>query len=226
MGLIQAKGSDIQFGGDVDLKTVFIRLKENQSVKVRVLGLADYIEYKAHSEFSLKVYTQPCIAPLGKTCPFCTASNSGIEGYKNLYARKRYLFAFADIETGALRVWDCSNQQAKDLLSQINEYKDNIADISFNFKRTGTGTTTSYKLNPILKMKANEQEAFNEFDGVEVPMKFFEDCLVPRTEQLIMDVLNDSGFPVNEYFPTYVPTGVEGANPATATGAEDGEPVF
>lgn len=211
MSLVTGKGNEINFNSNVDLKEVFIRLKDDESVKVRVLGLTDYVEYKAHSEFNLKVYTQPCIEPTGKPCPLCIASKSGVEGFDKLYPKKRYLFAFADIATGKLRVWDCSKAQAKDLISQIKEYKDDINDIAFNFKRTGNKTETSYKLNPILKMKGDDVDKFYAFDDVEVELSFFESCLVPRTEQLMMDVLNDAGFPMNEYFPNYTKSGEEGA---------------
>lgn len=203
MSLISAKGSEVNFNSKVDLKKVFIRLKENEGVRVRVLGVTDYVEYKAHSDFGNKVYTQPCIEPLGTACPFCIASKSGVEGFDGLYPKKRYLFAFADIDSGELRVWDCSKGQAKDLLSQIKEYADDINDIAFNFKRTGQKTETSYKLNPILKMKGDDQEKFDKFNDVKVEMSFYEAVLVPRSEQLMMDVLNDAGFPMMDFFPNY-----------------------
>lgn len=208
MSLISAKGSDINLNS-VDLKEAYIRLKDGESVKVRVLGLGDYIEYKAHSDYNNKVYTQACVAPLGKDCPLCIAGKSGIEDFKGMYAKKRYLFAFADINTGKLRVWDCSYGQAKDLLSQIAEYKDDIQEVAFNFKRTGNKTETSYKLNPILKMKGDDLEKFHAFDEVEVEISFFESVLVPRSEKMMLDILNEAGFPMGEYFPNYVAEGEE-----------------
>jgi hypothetical protein len=229
MSLILAKGTDVNLAGDVDLKTVYIRLKENEAVKVRVLGLTDYVEYKAHSDYNNKIYTQPCIAPTGCDCPLCTAGKSGLEQFKNLYPKRRYLFAFGDLATGKIRVWDCSYGQAKDMLSQIKEYADNINEVAFNFKRTGSKTETSYKLNPILKMKPAEVEQFEALEGVEVGVDFFESVLVPRTEKLMLDVLDDAGFPVTQYYPNYVRE-VEGE--AKAEGAvnadtkEDGEMPF
>lgn len=205
MSLITGKGEEINFNS-VDLKELFIRLKDGESVKVRVLGLADYVQYKAHSDYGNKIYTQPCIAPTGKTCPLCTAGKSGDEQFKNLYAKNRYLFAFADITTGKLRVWDCSYGQAKDLIGQIKEYADDINETAFNFKRTGTKTDTSYKLNPILKLKGDDVDKFHAFDDASVELSFFESCLQPKSEQLMMDVLNEAGFPVSEYFPEYIPS--------------------
>lgn len=202
MSLVTGKGSEINFN-NVDLKKVYIRLKENEAVRVRVLGLTDYVEYKAHGDFNLKVYTQPCIEPMGSTCSLCTASRSGIEEFSNLYAKKRYIFAFADIDSGELRVWDCSKSQAKDLLGQIAEYSDDINDIAFNFKRTGNKTETSYKLNPILKLKGEDVDKFHKFDDETVEMSFYESVLVPRSEKMMLDILNEAGFPMSEYFPEY-----------------------
>ncbi|URZ16912.1 hypothetical protein [Clostridium felsineum] len=203
MGLINAKGNEINFEGKVDLKKVFIRLKENQAIKVRVLGLTDYVEYKAHSDFGNKVYTQPCIEPLDKECPLCVASKSGVEGFDGLYVKKRYLFALGDLETGEIRVWDCSKSQAKSLIAQIKDYADDIGETAFNFKRTGNKTETSYTLNPILKLKGEDKEKFSKFDGVEVSDSFFESVLQPRPEQIMLEVLDDAGFPMQDYFPTY-----------------------
>ena len=204
MSLITGKGSEVQFTDNVDLSKVYIRLKANETVKVRVLGTDDYVEYKAHGSFSHKVYTQPCIAPNGVECPLCIASKSGVEGFDALYPRKRYVFAFGDIETGEIRAWDCSKNQAKELLSQIKEYEDDLGDIAFNFKRTGNGKETSYKLNPILKMKGDMVDKFHKFDEEEVPLSFFESVLVPRSEKLMKDVLYQAEFPMTDFFPDYV----------------------
>lgn len=220
MSLVTGKGSEINFNSNVDLKKVYIRLKEGESVRVRVLGLTDYVEYKAHSEFNLKVYTQPCIEPTGAECPLCKASKSGVEGFDTLYPKKRYVFAFADIDSGELRVWDCSKSQAKDLLGQIKEYADDINEIAFNFKRTGNKTETSYKLNPILKLKGDDVEKFHKFDDVEVELSFFESVIVPRTEQLMLTVLDEAGFPMGDFFPNYVKA--EENN----TGADEKDPEF
>lgn len=207
MSIITARGQEVEQTINqkkVDLKNVYIRLKENESVRVRVLGLHDYVEYKAHGSFSHKVYTQPCIEPLNKACPLCVASKSGEEGFDALYAKKRYLFAFADLDTGEIKVWDCSKAQAKSLISQINEYADDINEIAFNFKRTGTKTETKFSLNPILKLKGDDVDKFQKFDGEVIEDSFFESVLVPRSEQMMMDVLKEAGFPVVEYFPNYV----------------------
>ena len=109
-----------------------------------------------------------------------------------------------------LRVWDCSKTQLKNLIAQIEEYEDMITDpdeeVMFTFKRTGTKTSTSYTLSPIMnkKQKDSLREAYHSFDDKEVEDSFFEGCLVPRTESIIMNALKQAGVPVNEIFPDYV----------------------
>lgn len=194
----QAKESANKKG--VDLKTAYIRLKENESVRVRVLGVTDYVEFMSHGDFNLGIYNQPCIAPLGQECAMCIAANSGVEGFDKLYAKKRYIFALYDIDMKAIRYWDASKTQAAKLISQIEDYAESITDIAFNFKRTGTGTDTSYSLNPILKLDAAGKEGFESGDEVKVEMSHYESVLIPRTFEQQVEALGKAGFPVAEFF--------------------------
>jgi uncharacterized Rmd1/YagE family protein len=198
---------------NVDLKTAYIRLKENESVRVRILGLTDYVEYKAHGDFNLGIYTQPCITPMtGELDPLCVASNSGVEGFDKLKPKKRYIFAMFDIDMKQIRYWDCSKTQATKLIGDIEEYQENILSedksdlIAFNFKRTGQKTETVYSLNPILKLDAKGREGFDLADELQVEMKDFESVLIPRTVEQQIEALKQAGFPVGEYF---AETGVE-----------------
>ena len=209
MSIITAKGSKVTENvnkKNVDFKKVYIRLKDGESVKVRILGVEDFVEYKAHANgFNLGVYSQPCIAPTGVDCPLCVAHKSGVEGFEDpLKVTNRYMVAMADIETGELRVWDCSKKQLKTFISQLEEYKEIIEDgeeLAFTFKRTGTGTETSYTLSPILKLKKDLQESYHKFDDQEVEVDFFETVLQPRSEKMMVSILKDAGFPTDEFFP-------------------------
>jgi hypothetical protein len=184
---------------NVDLSKVRINLKSGQSRKVRILGLNDYVEYKAHSSFNHKIYTQPCIEVLGKECPLCTASKSGIEEFEALRPKKRYVFAFGDMETGTTMIVDVSKGQAKKLISAIEEYKDEIDELAFNLKKEGEKTETAYLLNPIIKMKGYDQEQFDALDGIVVTDEFFSTVLNPRTEELMVKVLHEANFPVADF---------------------------
>lgn len=184
----------------VDLKKAYIRLKQNEQVRVRVLGLTDYVEYKSHGDFALGIYNTPCIEPLGHECAFCIAANSGIEGFERLKAKKRYIFALYDIDAKEIRFWDASKTQATKLIGQIEEYADSIGEIAFNFKRTGEGVETAYLLNPILKLDASGKEGFDSAEGLTVEMSHYESVLLPKSYEQQVAALETAGFPVAEYF--------------------------
>lgn len=213
MGLITKRGLEVKEAvnkDDIDLKKVFIRLKDGQSVKVRLLGIQDYVQYKAHSNgFNFGIYTQPCLAPTGVECPLCKAYEYDKEEYKDLRPSNRYLVAMADLEEGMIRVWDCSKTQLKNLIAQISEYEEDIAsgeEMMFTFKRTGTKTSTTYTLSPIInkKQRAELEDNYHKFDDMAVEDSFFEGCLVPRSEAIIMNALKQAGLPVETIFPDYV----------------------
>lgn len=220
MGFISKRGAEVTEAvtkAEVDLKKVFIRLKDGESIRVRLLSVEDYVQYKAHSNgFSLGIYSQPCLAPTGKECPLCKAYEYNKEEYKDLRPSYRYLVAMADLDNGAIRVWDCSKQQLKGFISQVLEYKDEINDsdneMMFTFKRTGNKTDTTYTLSPIInkKVKADLTDAYHNFDDTVVEDTFFESCIVPRTEDLILTTLSQAGLPMKEIFPYY---GEENINP-------------
>ncbi|MHC5291094.1 hypothetical protein CHCC14819_0458 [Bacillus licheniformis] len=213
MSLFTATGEEAKQSANkknVDLKTAYIRLKENESVRVRVLGITDYVEYKAHGDFNLGIYNQPCLTPQTKELdPFCVAANSGVEGFEKLKAKKRYIFALYDIDMRQVRYWECSKTQALKMISDIEEYAENISEIAFNFKRTGDKTETVYSLNPILKLDAAGKEGFESGNDVKVELSHFEAVLIPRTPEQQIEILKQAGFPVEEYFGTPNDSGVE-----------------
>lgn len=204
MSLFTAKGKDAQKSANqkkVDLKKVYIRLKDGESVRVRLLGIHDYVEYKAQGDFNLGIFTTPDIEPMtGKPSPYTIASNSGIEKFANLYPKKRYLFAFADIDSGEIRVWDASKTQGQVMMDLIEEYAESIDEVAFTFKRTGTKVETSYNLIPIMKLKADDKEKFAKFEGAVVPEDLFESVLIPRTEAQMIEALKQAGFPTEDFF--------------------------
>jgi len=213
MGIISAKGQQAKEsankgGSDIDFKKVFIKLKDKEGIKVRILSAEDYVEYMAHGSFNKGIYTQPCTKGVGGECALCEASKHeggepdayGKPEWNHLYAKKRYVFAFADIETGETRVFDATKNQAKSIIDSIDEYADNVKEIMFTFKRVGSGTDTAYSLSPVLKMKAAEQESFDKFDESVAEVSFFEAVLQSRTREQQVKELKDCGFPVIEVF--------------------------
>ena len=213
MGLVTKRGLEVKEAvnkDSIDLKKVFIRLKDGQSIKVRLLGVQDYVQYKAHANgFNFGIYSQPCLAPTGVECPLCKAYEHDKEAYKDLRPSNKYLVAMADLEEGMIRVWDCSKNQLKNLIAQISEYEEDIAageEMMFTFKRTGTKTSTTYTLSPIInkKQRADLEDNYHKFDDMVVEDSFFEGCLVPRSESIIMNALKQAGLPVETIFPDYV----------------------
>lgn len=228
MSLFTATGEQAKQSANkksVDLKTAYIRLKENESVRVRVLGMTDYVEYMSQGDFNLGIYTQPQIdAVIGHPSPLTIASKSGIEGFDKLFAKKRYIFALYDIDMQAIRFWDCSKAQATKMIGDIEEYKESIVDgdvLAFNFKRTGQKTETVYSLNPILKLDSAGKEAYATGDEAKVEMSHYEAVLIPRTEEQQIEALKQAGFPVEEYFGTEISLDKEGSEPTDFEGDEN-----
>lgn len=186
---------------NVDLKNAYYRMKSGESVKVRLLSDDSFVEYLSHSSFTHSVYTQTCIGVLGEECPLCVASKSGVEGFDVLNPRKRYVFVFGDMTSGELRALDVSKNQAKALISAIELYKEDLDSVAFTLSKTGESTSTTYSLNPILRLKGDEQAQFDGLDGLEVTDEYLEGILKPRSIEFQVGVLKDAGFPTDEYFP-------------------------
>ncbi len=181
----------------VDFKKQAIRLKENESIRVRVLSASDYVEYDSHGSFNNGIYTQPCA---GTDCPLCVASKHGGEDFKDLYIKPRFMFAFADLDTGEVRFWDGSKNQAQAVISQIQEYKEDLGEFAFNFKRTGSGTGTAYTLNLIPRLKKEDEPKFRQFDEEVVEDEFFDAICTSKTPKFIVKLLKEAGFPVEDHF--------------------------
>lgn len=212
MSIIMGRGDEAKKAieskvGSLDLKKAFIRLKAGQSRKVRILTPQDYVAYKAHGHYAKGVYTQPCIAVAGERCVMCEAAKydgdlvekdkDGKSVWNQMYAKKRVLFAFVDLEEDMIRVFDATKAQADGLIATIDEYADELDSIAFTFKRTGEKNETSYTLSPIMPKKMTEiQEVFDKYDEAEVKTELFEEALQARTTEQQAKELQQSGFPV------------------------------
>lgn len=200
MSVITARGDQAKENankGKVDTKKIMLRLKDNQSHKVRLLGVKDYVEYNAAGDYNIGLYNQP----VTESSPLLVAHAKGDDKFKNLYKKQRYSFVFASLETGELVALDVSKNQAKAVISGIEEYAENIDEVAFNLKRTGADTSTGYGLNPILKMKPDEQAAFDKFDGQVVEPEFFDSILQPKDDKFLAKLLQEAGFDVAKHLP-------------------------
>ena len=201
----------------VDFKKAIIRLKDGEGVRVRILSPNDYVEYDSHGSFTKSIYTQPCA---GEDCPLCLAYKEGGEEWKDLKVTPRYVFAFGDLDTGEIRFWDASKSQARKLISQIKEYKDDLGEFAFNFKRTGSGKSTDYSLNLIPRLKKEDEVKFKVFDGMVVEDELFEAVCSPRPKKYMVKALKEAGFPVEKYFADILAE-LESAETETTENEED-----
>lgn len=203
MSLITAKGSQAKENaekGGLDMKEVRLSLKDGDSHKVRLLTTEDYVEYLAAGDFNAGIYDQPIS---GDESPLVIAHKQGGDAFKGLYTKPRYMFVFASLETGKLVAFDASKNQAKALISTIEEYSEDdvYAEVGFNFKRTGTKTDTTYSLSPIIRMKKDDQAAFDAWNGEEVTMDFFESIIQPKDDKFLVKLLAEVDNSVVDLFP-------------------------
>jgi hypothetical protein len=223
MSVITAKGNQAKENAqksNLDLKKIMLRLKENQSHKVRLLGVEDYVEYNSAGDYNIGIYNQP----VTMDSPLLVAHKKGGEKFKNLYKKSRYVFIFASLETGELVAWDASKTQAKALISTIEEYADVIEEIAFNFKRTGDKTETVYSLNPIIKMKPEDKEKFEAFNDKNVEADFYEAILQPKDEKFLAKLLKEAGFDVETHLP-HIDLSDDANASAEESNNEDAEPI-
>lgn len=207
MSLFTAKGKAAKESAKqkkVDLKKAYIKLKDGESVRVRLLSTEDYVEYMGAGDFNIGLYTTADISGVtGRKDPYTIAANAGIEKFEKLYPKKRYLFAFADVDSGDIRVFDATKGQGEKIMDQIEEYAEAIEEGKhiFTFKRVGEKTETTYNLMPVMKkLTAADQEKLQVFDNVDVPEDFFESVLIPKTEDQKIELLKEAGFPVADFF--------------------------
>lgn len=211
MSVITAKGNQAKENANKknkpDLKKVMLRLKENESHKVRLLGVEDYVEYNSAGDYNLGIYNQPVTAD----SPLLVAHAKGGEKFKALYKKSRYVFVFGSVQTGELVAWDASKTQAKALISTIEEYGDQdvLGELAFNFKRTGDKTETVYSLNPIIKMKPEDKDKFEVFNDVVIEPSFYEDILQPKDDEFIAKLLQEAGFDIATHLPHITVTDAE-----------------
>lgn len=227
MSLISKRGDEAKEAAQkqkIDFKKVFIKLKNGDSIRVRIPSATEYVQYMAHGAFDLNIYTQPCTKPIGQRCAFdevaeyVSAADIGKDDedhplypFRGLYAKERYMFALYDIDLKMIRLFDGTKDQAQGLIKTIEQYAKvdpddgedavpPIQELAFTFSRTGDKNATKYELSPILKLKPADKEKFDSFDGV-VPPSLYEDALFPRSFEEQVDQLRKAGFPaIDELF--------------------------
>lgn len=196
------RGNEVSTKGNVDLKEVTLRLKQDEKVKVILLSTQDYVQFPAHNDFTNKIYPQSCLLvdDNNTECPYCVASKNGFE---TLEAKNRMKFAFYDVTTGTVKFWEATNAQGTKLIKQIKGFADDIEyGQVFEFTRTGTGKDTSYDLVPIMERKYTDtdRQAIETAKEVSVSDEMFEEVCQPKSRKLVIQLLNEMGVPVTKLF--------------------------
>jgi hypothetical protein len=177
-------------------KDTFITLKKGDSVKIKLISRQAIISYKSHSSFEHKIYSTPCVKPLGEECLLCKVAASGREEFKNIYAKPRYMIAVGDMESGDIKFYECSKATAKLFDDTCNEYSEVLDSNFFTLKKIGDKGEHSLQVS--MKFKGNEREQFDNFQGIEITEDMFEAVLQPRNPEFILEALYAAGYPVKE----------------------------
>ncbi len=193
MGL--KRGNEVSIKEKVNIKDVRLRMKENETVDVILLGINDYVQYESHSSFNHQIYPQPCFDVIDKPCPFCEAYKSGHVEMKPV---QRFSFAFYCVDSDKVMFWDATYTQGKKLIKQIRDFAEDIEyGTVFKFERTGKGTDTAYNLIPKAERKLSPKEKglLESTKGMTVEDEMFEEVCRPVTEDYARELLfNGFGF--------------------------------
>lgn len=169
-------------------KASYIRLKDGESLKVKLISDHDFARYRAHNSFPLEIFTQSCLGE--ETCLFCEAAKKmqplvpyqqqdhEYYPFLSLRATYRVLFAFWDLEQEKIRFFDASDFQAKSLVSSIEEYTESLQDYAFTLKRIGQ-KQASYSITPIIKTTTIDQGHMLAAPE-QIEQALFEGILAPK----------------------------------------------
>lgn len=116
--------------------------------------------------------------------------------------KPRYLIAFGNLSDGKDIVIDLSKKQASGVLATIAKYAKKLDKLAFELGKTGSGTSTSVTLAPILDMDDDltEVERANFDKCSEKPFDFalFETCLYVADEAEQAKNLVVAGFDISK----------------------------
>ncbi|UTR05189.1 hypothetical protein MM326_13865 [Alkalihalobacillus sp. LMS6] len=118
--------------------------------------------------------------------------------------KERYMMGFFDLTEGKDIVVDVSKAQAQAIHATIKEYEEEIAagDLAFKLSKSGSGTSTSVSLSPIVNVKkgltAEEQAAFEAEKGKPFNDTLFDSILYEANHAEQVENLVKAGFDVGK----------------------------
>jgi hypothetical protein len=210
-------------------ESAIVSFKSGTTLKVRVKSAEDSVEYFGYGMFD-RVNTYVPKEPAERNAKgYVTASpsvwdraeqylrdqskaakDSGDEAAAKtlsdqayLYKGKpRYLIAFGNLADGKDIVIDLSKKQAAGILATIAKYAKKLGTVAFELSKTGSSTSTSVTLTPVLDMDEDltEAERANFAKCGEQPFDFakFEDCLYVADESEQTKNLVIAGFDIGK----------------------------
>ncbi|KYC67212.1 hypothetical protein [Heyndrickxia coagulans] len=115
-------------------------------------------------------------------------------------AKQRFAMGFFDLTSGEPIIVDLSKKQAQGVHDVIKKYEKKLGKLAFELSKTGSGTTTSVTLTPVLDLdedlteeqRANFDKAPDKFD-----MSLFDGLLYEADEAEQIELLVKAGFDVS-----------------------------
>lgn len=214
---LSALNTDTSAGGD---KNDFTPFKSGSSYKVKVLGTADLFGFFNYGIFGGVVNSFVAVNPSKKTAKGYPVENltpwdKAWKYHKDLSkefndkhgqeaskyrCKHRFGLGFYDLTSGELIVIDLSKNQAQAVMGVINEYEDDLNTLAFTLKKTGSSTSTTVSLTPIINLtkgltdeeRANFENAPESFDTAR-----FDGVNYEADEAEQVKLLTQAGFDVS-----------------------------
>lgn len=82
------------------------------------------------------------------------------------------------------------------MLGVIEKHSAIISNCAFNLKRSGSRFNTEYLLNPVSKLKQEQQIIFDKFNNTVIKREFFHAIFKVKSYDQQIEELKKAGFPV------------------------------
>ena len=141
--------------------------------------------------------------------------------------KRRFAMGFYDLDSGEQIIIDVSKAQGQAIYSTIKKYEKRLGKLAFELSKTGSGTSTTVSLSPVIdmeedltdKQRENFEKAPEEFDKTK-----FDGILFERDEKAQIEALHEVGFDVTKIGFEVPKADDDNADEAAPIGSgEDGE---
>ncbi|MHC8516812.1 hypothetical protein [Sporosarcina sp. ITBMC105] len=200
-------------------KSAFTSLKSGTSLKVKVIGMKDYFLFYSYgiyeridsfvaekpSKKTAKGFPTADLTPWDKAWKYHKdlsqdwSDEHGQEASK-YRAKARYAMGFFDLTKGESIAIDLSKKQHEAIKSIIEDYEEDIEGLAFTIKKSGSGTSTTVSLTPIINLDKGltEDERKNFADApTSIDMTQFFTAPFFANEEEQVKLLTQAGFDVS-----------------------------